>query len=440
MPHVPVSILLRCLLLPAILIGCIHASARASTTPPVSPPANASATGPATVVPADALTERAQSRQLVWSGVVVAPDGRTFVVMPRLANSSGPQLAQLAADGTLTPYPDAGWNRAPVTAPTPAGPSDHAPGGAQPAAPAFVGLTAIRLSPDGALWAVDTGSPGFGKSALPDASRLIRIDLGSGQVTRVLTLSADMLRPKSVLADIRFNGGHAYVTDAGAPGLIVVDLAAGSFRRVLDHDPALTGQRPVTVDGEMLKGPDGKPAMNLGSLLEVTPDGRYLYVQPFCGPMSRIATALLDDPQASPRSLSNGMAFWYDTPALGGMAIAADGTLYLNDLETDSILTLSPARQLGLLLHDPRLHWAGGSSLGSGGVLTVPVPQLDRAATFHHGHSQVQFPVGLYSLKPVELAAAATQAGKVAAAPAPGPAPAAAKGPARPDATPRVPP
>ena len=425
------------LMVPAILIGGGAGPATASSTPLTSA-TPAAASNPPTA-PVDALTERAESRQMVWNGVVVVQDGRMFVVLPRLANGNGPQLAQVAGDGSLTPYPDAGWNGSAATHPAGAVPSDH-PSGAPPApAPAFVGLSAIHLSPDGALWAVDTGSPGFGKPALPDATRLIRIDLGSGQVTRVLTLPADVLRPKSMIADIRFNGAHAYVTDAGSAGLIVVDLASGGFRRVLDHDPALTAQRPITVDGEVLKGPDGKPVMIHADQLEVAPDGRSLYVQPLCGPMSRIATALLDDPQASPQSLSGGIAFWYDTPALGGTAIATDGTLYLNDLETDSILTLSPARQPGLLLHDPRLHWAGMPFLGPDGVLTVPVPQFDRAGLFHHGHSQIQFPVALYSLKPSELEAAVTQAGKAASA-ASTPAPVTAATPARQRADPAVPP
>ena len=428
------------LLLQALLAGALHHPAHASAAPPAGTAAAASAeTVPAR---ADPLTVRAQSRQAVWNGVAVAPDGRVFVVMPRLANSNGPQLAQLAADGSLTPYPDATWNGAPATAAPPASQPAHPPAMPQPPAPAFVGLNAIHLAPDGALWVVDTGAPAFGKPALADAARLIRIDPATNQVTRVLTLPADVLRPKSMIDDIRFNGGHAYVTDAGAPGLIVVDLAAGSFRRVLDHDPALTAERPTTVDGEVLKGPDGKPVMIHADQLEVTPDGHYLYVQPLSGPMSRIATALLDDPQASPRALSSGLAFWYDTPALGGTAIAADGTLYLDDLETDSILSLSPARQMTVLLHDPRLHWADAPFLGPDGVLTVPVPQLDRAAPFHHGHSQIQFPVGLYSLKPAELAAAAVKAAPASAPnplPSASPAPAAAV-PARPKPAPTTPP
>ena len=395
----------------------------------------AGAAGPAPAPPPAALlVERASSSQAVWNGVVLAPDDRLFVVLPRLANPSGPSLALVEAD-RLIPYPDASWNGTAPPAPRPAQPP---PVGPQPAAtqpppaaatpdgpgPMFIGLNAIHLAPDGSMWAVDTGVPGSGRAPVAGGARLIRIDLATNRVTRILPVPADALRPKSMIDDIRFNGDHAYVTDAGVPGLLVVDLRDGTMRRVLDHDPALTAQRPVTVDGEVLKGPDNKPVMIHADQLEVTPDGRHLYVQPLCGPMSRIDTALLNDPQTLPRTVSAGISFWYDTPALGGTAIAPDGTLYLDDVENDSILALSPDRVLTQVVRDPRLHWADAPFLSPSGTLLVPVPQLDRAAFFHHGHAQIQFPVSLYALDPRALLdAARARAAPTQAAPADGAAP-----------------
>ncbi len=388
-------------------------------------PGRAADTAAPTTPPAAPLVERTRSMQQVWNGVVSAPDGRLFVVLPRLANPAGPSLALLDGE-QLVPFPDATWNASfqpsprplpplpaasPPPASSPTGSSPTAPQAAAPQpdgpGPVFVGLNAIRLAPDGALWAVDTGVPGPGRPPVANGARLIRIDLATSRVTRILVVPADALRPKSMIDDIRFNGDHAYVTDAGAPGLLVVDLRAGTMRRVLDRDPALTAQRPVLVDGEVLKGPDNKPVMIHADQLEVSPDGRRLYVQPLCGPMSRVDTALLDDPKTPPATLSAGISFWYDTPALGGTAIAPDGTLYLNDLENDSILSLSPDRVLTQLVRDPRLHWADAPFLSPKGTLFVPVPQLDRAAFFHHGHAQIQFPVLLLTLDPQALAQAA---------------------------------
>ena len=339
--------------------------------------------------PPDRLAAIAHSDTLVWDGVVVAPDKRIFVAFPRIAGNPGPSLATIGADGNPVAYPGGGWND-----------WTQADSGSDPTH-AFVGLAAIHLAADNSLWVVDTGTPGFGKSPLPGAAKLVRIDLSTNRVTRTYVLPPDVLRPKTMLDDIRFHAGQAYITDAGAAGLIVLDLATGGARRLLDGDPSTTAQRPIVVDGETVRGADNKPVMLHAGPLEVTPDGKYLYYQPLPGPMFRIPTSLLDDAKASPQSVSAGAEFWYDTPALGGTAIAPDGTLYLDDVEHDSVLSLSPSRALATILHDPRLHWAAAPFLAAG-RLTLPVAQLDRAAAFHHGKSQIQLPVQLFSLQPSE--------------------------------------
>lgn len=352
-----------------------------------SPTAGGRAADPSQVPPTDAgatrdrLTEVAHSDRLVWTGVVLAPDGRVLVVLPQAAGNPGPFLATLDAGGEPTAYPY------------------HAKADPAPTDPAhaLVAPVALRLASDNSLWVVDSGVPGSGKSPIPGAAKLVRIDLAHDAVTRSYVLPPEVLQPKSAIGEMRFNGSHAYIADAGAPGLIVLDLTRGSARRLLDPDPSTTGQRPVTVDGETLKGADGKPAMIDVSTLEVTPDGKYLYYQPLPGPMFRVSTALLDDAKASPRSVAAGVEFWYDTPALGGSAIAADGTLYLDDVEHDSVLALTPDRVLTTIIRDPRLHWAAAPFLKDA-TLTLPVAQLDRTAAFHHGKSVVQFPVELFSL------------------------------------------
>lgn len=77
----------------------------------------------------------------------------------------------------------------------------------------------------------------------------------------------------SYVDDIRFHGHRAYLTDAGVPGIIVLDLVTGRARRVLDHDKSTTGTRPIVVDGEMVRGTDGKPILLNTDQMEVSPDG-----------------------------------------------------------------------------------------------------------------------------------------------------------------------
>lgn len=333
----------------------------------------------------DRLRSIAQTDEAAWNGVARSDDGRAFVVFARLTDKPGPSLAVIGNDGKPQPYPDAAWNGW--------SPAD----GKRDASKIFVGLTAIRLGAEHGLWVLDSGVVA-GKRPLPGGAKLVKIDLVHDSVTRTIVLPPDVLHPKSRLADFCLRGSTAYIADAGAPGLIVLDLATGVARRVLDGDPSMTARRPVMADGETLRGADGKPVMNDVDDLDLSPGGRFLYYQPLPGPMSRIATSLLDDPKATSQALTAGAEFWYDTPALGGSAIAPDGTLYLDDVENDSVLSLSPDRELRTVIRDPRLHWPAAPFLRDG-VLTIPVAQFDRAGLFHHGRSRIAFPVELFELR-----------------------------------------
>ena len=55
------------------------------------PSAGAADTAPS--APDAALSLWASSSQAVWSGVVLAPDNRLFVVLQRVPNPAGPSLA-----------------------------------------------------------------------------------------------------------------------------------------------------------------------------------------------------------------------------------------------------------------------------------------------------------------------------------------------------------
>lgn len=334
----------------------------------------------------DRLAVAATFERLVPNGVAETTDRRVFVDFPRIDPSQpNPSIAELGPNGAVLPWPGGAWNA-------------WKPG--SDPAHAFVSVNAIHAGPHGLLYVVDNGAVGFiGHAPVPGAAKIVALDPAKNAVVRVYPLGPDVLKPRSAPDDIRFHGERAYVTDAGAPGLIVLDLETGRARRVLDRDPSTTAQRPAIVDGAILRTPDGKPAAIHADQLEVSPDGRTLYMQPLPGPMYRLDTKLLDDPSTPPGALSKAVQFWYDTPSLGGTAIDSEGNLYLADLGTDSILRLAPDRKLGLVVRDPRLHWADALAFDGQGNLLVPVPQLDRTAAFNHGKTAIERPVAIYRIK-----------------------------------------
>ncbi|MET8529702.1 L-dopachrome tautomerase-related protein [Micromonospora sp. NPDC005172] len=304
--------------------------------------------------------------------------GRVFVSYPS-ADGPGVQVAEALPDGGRNPYPDATWNR-----------PDQSPDGA------FVHVNGLRAGPDGRLWIVDSGAPQLGARQVPGGPRLIVVDVDRDRVDRIHHLDA-AVRPDSYIDDVRFHDGTAYLTDAGAPGLVVLDLDSGRCRRVLDGHPSTVGG-PVVADGRALRDPSGAEVCLHADQLEVSPDGRWLYYQPASGGMSRIGTRWLDDPTLSPAELARRVEPWWDTPSTGGTAIDALGTIYVSDVERRRVLALAPDRSVRTLVADPRLSWVDAMWLDTDGQLWMPAAQLHLTAGLNGGHSAVDYPVEVYRM------------------------------------------
>jgi len=320
------------------------------------------------------------SNTLIMNGVTTTSDGRRFVVV-QPQKSGQPGIAEITA-GPPRPYPDAAWN------------GWHE---GQDGQHAFVGANSLRIGPDGALWVVDRGAPGIGKSLAKGGPKLVRIDPGVNRVSRVYDL-ASVAQGTSFVDDVRFNGDVAYLTDAGRPALIVLDLKTGHARRVLENHPSMIAARPLMAEGRQLVDGEGKPVVVHADQLEVSSDGRWLYYQPCSGPMFRIETRFLDDPSRDEAALSGHVERFADTPSTGGTAIDAEGTIYVSDTDHLRILKVSPAGEISILVADQRLAWVDAMWIDDAGKLWMPAAQLNRTAGLNHGKDVVDWPVTLYSI------------------------------------------
>ena len=330
------------------------------------------------------LVVAAESHDIIWNAV--ATDGaRIFVSGPRWTGAKGPPLALVDPEGHAHPYPDASWNAWSNGADTNS---------------AFVNVNAIHRDDRGGLWVIDTGSPEFGGDPLPGGAKAVRIDLVNDRVDRVYPLGQDVALPGSYVDDIRFHGDSAYLTDAGRPGLIVLDLSSGKARRVLDGAQSTTApkDRPIVVAGKVLKGPDGSPLRVNSDPLEVSPDGKWLYFGPLEGPWSKIETKWLDDPLISPDTLVSKVEFWADLPPVGGTAMDTNGDLYFSDLAENSLKRRTSDGAIKTIVQDLRLHWVDAPFIDRSHTIWLPVPQLDRIALFNSGKSLIQWPIQLFRL------------------------------------------
>ncbi|KAL9622598.1 MAG: hypothetical protein Q9160_003095 [Pyrenula sp. 1 TL-2023] len=327
------------------------------------------------------------------TGVSATPDGRLFLVFARVDGSKGPQIVEYhAADNTTTPYPDERWN-------------SYMPG--DDPSNYLIRVNSQRIGPDGSLWLVDVGSPSFGAPViLPDGPKLVQIDLSTNEVSRVIPMG-NVTRSTSLLDDIRFNPAtnKAYLTDAGAPALIVLDLATGISRRILENDLSTREYLPISAEGTLLRsstGPPGSFSFIYADQLEVSPDGQYLYFQPASGGMSRIPTTYLDqafyNSSLSEGPLSSYVEPFAHTPSTGGTAIDANGNLYDSDTDSQRIIRIAPNGTMTTLVQDPRLLWVDAMWIDGQNRLWMPAAQLNRGTPFGDGTSSIQKPLFVYTI------------------------------------------
>jgi sugar lactone lactonase YvrE len=263
-----------------------------------------------------------------------------------------------------------------------------------------VNVNAIHLDRRGGLWVVDTGSPDFGGDPLPGGAKLVRIDLATDRVSRVVPLGSQVALRGSYVDDMRLRAGMAYLTDAGRPGLIVLDLRSGAARRVLDGHPSTMAPegRAAVLDGEPVRAPDGKVLRVHVDPLELTPDGRWLLYGPLTGPWSRIETRLLDDPAIPPSELALKVEPWANLPPVGGTAMDGNGELYFTDLAENALKRRGTDGRVTTILRDPRLHWVDAPFIDADRNIWLPVAQMDRVALFNGGQSRTRWPVQLFRL------------------------------------------
>lgn len=316
------------------------------------------------------------------NGVAIAPDGRTFMVVAKQKGQTVPQLAEYA-DGKLIPYPNAAWNA-------------WKPG--EDATLAWVHANSVRFGPDGTLWVVDFGSPGLHQPDVPHGPKLIGFDLATGAMTRTYYFDS-VTRVDSALDDVRFNGGHAYLTDAGWPGIIVLDLGSGAMYRTLSDTATVRAALPLRAQGHELLDKNSQPIFFHADQLEVSPDGKMLYYQPCSGPLAEIETKYLDDPTMPDSERAKHARVFARDGTAGGTAIDAQGNLYVSDTDHSAVLKVTPQGTISTLVQDPRLVWVDAMWITADGSLWMPAAQMSLTPDFNHGKLDVKYPMQVFTVK-----------------------------------------
>ena len=341
----------------------------------------------------EALIEYPLSNDQV-TGVAVSQQGRIFVNFPRWDKDPLYSVAELLPDGSLHPYPGYDWNRWGKDEKN--HPEAH-----------FVCVQSLTVDADGFLWVLDPASPGF-KGVVPGGAKLVKINLDTDTIERVIPFDNKAAPGTSYLNDVRIDndGAFAYITDSGIGAIIVVDLATGKSRRRLENHPstkAEPGYVPV-IGGKELRDENGQvPQIHVDGIA-IDSAGKYLYYHALIGrTLYRIKTIMLKNFALSEKQLGRYVEKVADTGAVDGMLMDSDDNLYLTGLEENAIKRYRPAGDtLETIVQDDRLQWPDSLDISLDDFLYFTASQIHRMPRFHFGTDERILPYKLYKMDVAE--------------------------------------
>ncbi len=165
------------------------------------------------------------------------------------------------------------------------------------------------------------------------------------------------------------DGRLAYITDSGAKGaLVVVDLASGKARRVLDGHPSTQPEKGVVIktDGQELRRPDGRGVEFAADGIALSPDGKYLYWQAIKGrTLYRIATSTLADAALPAKSVEGKVEKVGENGPADGLLFDKQGRMYISAVEENAV-KVRDGDKVSVLLQDEAAALARHLRAGTG--------------------------------------------------------------------------
>ncbi|GAB2539125.1 L-dopachrome tautomerase-related protein [Spirosoma aerophilum] len=323
-------------------------------------------------------------------GLAVSGQNRIFVTFPKNPDQYDYGLAEIVRTTSgkteRRPYPNAVWNQWDSLKPQ----------------ERFINVQALFVDQTNALWVLDPASPA-GQKALPQGIKLVKINLATNQVEKIYRFE-DLPRERTGLNDVQVDAQRhvAYLSDPGRAAIVVLDLATGKSRTVLENDKSTKADPNfvLTIDGKAVRDSRGNPFRSNVNGIALTHDYTYLYFRPITQTLLyRIETKYLIDSALSPADISSHVENMGETGVSHGMIADKTGNIYLTDSPDKAIRYLTPDRHLKTLVQDDRLLWPDSFGIGSDGYLYVTAAQIHRTKRYNDGADKVDYPFRLYRVK-----------------------------------------
>ncbi|MGB7574054.1 MAG: L-dopachrome tautomerase-related protein [Thermodesulfobacteriota bacterium] len=328
------------------------------------------------------------------TGVTVSRSGRIFVNFPQWGDKVDATVAEVKKGKTVA-YPNEKINRCDK----------------ENQKDCFVSVQSVVVDPKDRLWVLDTGSIGFGPTTY-GGPKMVGIDLQTNQIFKKILFPQDVALPTTYLNDVRFDlrrgtEGFAFITDSGANGIIVVDLASGKSWRRLHNHPSTKPEKGflAIVEGRplMLYLPNQKPfPLAVGADgIAISSDGSRLYYSPLSS--RRLYSVSVDgliDAAVTDEKVAETVKDHGDKGgASDGLESDAKGRIYLSDYEHNAIHRMMPDGSIETIAHDPRMLWPDTLCVAYDGYLYFTVNQIERQVVHRAGKDMREKPYVLFRIK-----------------------------------------
>lgn len=318
--------------------------------------------------------------------VAVSKEGRIFIGYPRWNDKHNYSVIELLKDGTVKPYPDAGWNSWQL---------------GEDGRNKWVCTQPVYIDDENYLWVVDPASPKM-KGVYNNSHKAVKFNLAGNTIERIYYFEG-IADSDSYLNDIRVDNseGFAYITNSSTGGIVVLNLATGEGREVLkQHRSTLADSSYVfEVDGKRLLDSAGSVRMNSDGIA-ISPDESVLYFKPLTDDhLYKVETSYLRT--AAPEVIAANTNYLGRVSTTDGMIMDKSGNLYLGDIETNTIYQYNPAtgQKTPLILNNPLLSWPDTYSISTDGYMYVTCSHIHQMPKYNNGVDLRTTPYTLYRFK-----------------------------------------
>jgi sugar lactone lactonase YvrE len=265
----------------------------------------------------------------------------------------------------------------------------------------WVCVQAVVADDQNYLWVIDPAAPKM-EAVYQNSHKLVKINLATDAIEKTYFFEG-VADAKSYINDVRIDNQrqYAYLTNSNEGGIVVVNLATGKAKQVL-QDHYSTKSDPnfkFIIDGhELMK--NGQPVKINSDGIALTPDGDWLYYKPLTDDkLYRIRTEFLRNDTISSAALGAKVEDLGHFATTDGMIFDRKGNLYIGDLQNYAIKQITPDHKIHTLIVDDRLIWPDSYSISKDGYLYISCSQIQKQPEYNNGVNKRTSPYTIYKLK-----------------------------------------